>query len=290
MEVGRAEHQGAVIDGKLYVFGGYVDRTYRPTARADVYDPATDTWSRIADLPVGITHSGVASDGRVIYFAGGYPAGTGGRSQVFATDDVFFYDPATDRYTDLPGLPARRGGGALALDGRTLHFFGGSDIDRKDVDDHWSLNLDALDAGWRSRAPLPLARNHLGAAAVGGKVYAVGGQQEQDDEATFRDEVDVYDPSTDTWTPVADLPSPKSHITSATVVRDGQILVLGGETDNNPTNTVSSYNPATNSWTSLTPLRGNRFSGVADNLNGGLIYNGGNNNGFRDTTWIGSYE
>ena len=291
MPIGRSEAHGTVIDGKLYVFGGYLDRTYRPTARADVYDPATNTWSRIADLPTGLTHCGTASDGRVIYFAGGYPPGPNGHTQTFGTDHVFYYDPPTDSYIDLPSLPVARGGGGLALDGRVLHYFGGSDLNRNDTPTHWALDLDNLPAGWKTLAPLPAARNHIGAAVIDGKIYAVGGQQLQDQAADYRDEVDVYDPSTDRWTAVASLPVPRSHITNATMVRDGKILVLGGQTNGqDKLNHVTEYDPAADRWSSLTPLPGNRLSGVAASLGTGLIFAGGAGNGFTKTTWIGSFE
>jgi hypothetical protein len=90
---------------------------------------------------------------------------------------------------------------------------------------------------------------------------------------------------------VADLPVARSHITNATIVRDGKILVLGGQTHGrDKVNLVSEYDPTTNTWTSLTPLPGDRFSGVAANLGTGLIFASGSGNGFTKTTWIGSFE
>jgi N-acetylneuraminic acid mutarotase len=280
---------GAVVNGKLYVFGGYVDTTFKPTRRSDAYDPATNTWTRVADLPVGSTHAGTVVDGNSVYFAGGYPETA--TFQTYATTAVWRYDAVADAFTAMPALPAGRGGGALALLGRELHYFGGSDAARADAASHWSLNLDDLPAGWVSKAPLPLARNHVGGVALGGKIYAVGGQQGQNDASVFRDEVDVYDPAADAWTPAAPLPAPpRSHITNSTIVWGGQILTFGGEKAGHQVLTdVSCYAPAQNLWATPFRLPAGRLSGVADALpDGRIIYAGGSSStGLQSNVWIG---
>lgn len=108
--IARSEAQSVVLDGKLYVFGGYINTTYTPTRRADVYNPINNTWTRITDLPIGLTHSGTAVDGKNIYLAGGYPAKpTGGQS--FTTQDVWKYNVETNTWSSMPPLPQARGSG-----------------------------------------------------------------------------------------------------------------------------------------------------------------------------------
>src|SRR5437762_1201159 len=53
----RYEAAGAVVNNRLYVFGGYRNQQIQATSRSDVYDPATDKWSRIADMPEPLTHA-----------------------------------------------------------------------------------------------------------------------------------------------------------------------------------------------------------------------------------------
>lgn len=284
----RQEAGGTVVNGKLYVFGGYVDTTYRPTRRVDVYDPAANTWSRGADLPVGLTHAGIANDGRYIYIVGGYPAGEGTRSQIFATDAVRRYDTVENKWTTLAALPGKRGGGALVLLGRTLHYFGGSDINRIDRDEHWSFDLDRPAAGWTGRADIPGARNHLAGTAVGGVIYAIGGQNSQDSNARMSTQVLRYDPAADKWTPVASLPKARSHASHSTAVYNGRIYTFAGEGQGNVNLTdVSMYDPAANKWTNLTPLPSPRKSGVADIIDGKVVFTGGGNSGLKTTTWVG---
>src|SRR4051812_38561864 len=72
--VKRTEAQGATLFGRLYVFGGYEDSTFRLYPRSDVYDPATNAWTQLADMPVATTHAGTTTDvgSDSVYFAGGY--------------------------------------------------------------------------------------------------------------------------------------------------------------------------------------------------------------------------
>jgi N-acetylneuraminic acid mutarotase len=284
--VGRSEGMGAVVNGKLYLFGGYVDTTFKPTNRGDVYDPATNPWRQVASLPFGVSHMGTVAVGDSIYFAGGYPAT--GTNQTFSTTAVWRYDTVADSFSNLPALPSARGGGALVALGRVLHFFGGSDAARKDAAQHWALDLNNLAAGWVVRAPLPLATNHVAGAVVDGKIYCIGGQQNQDSAAVQRAEVQMYDPATDRWTARAPLPLARSHITSSTFVRNGQILVLGGlGPGNRVINRVDSYNPVTNTWTQLTSLPSNRMSGVSDLLpDGRIVFTTGN---MVKNTWVGTF-
>lgn len=268
----RSEAFGAFANGKLYVFGGYYgDPSYTPTQRADVYDPATNTWMAIANLPRGLSHSGVAVDDDNIYMAGGYPAQLDGTGQNFSTTAVWKYDTRTNAYTSMPPLPAARGGGVLVRIERILHYFGGSDRSRRDAGTHWALDIDAGTA-WKTLAPMPTPRNHLGGALLNGKIYAVGGQNGQDARALYRSNVDAYDPSTDMWTAAASLPQVRSHHNASTFAMGGRIIAVGGESAFSGARlaNVTAYDPTTNTWTELEPMPVKRTAGVAGQVNGVL--------------------
>src|SRR6476469_1330608 len=59
----RYEAEGIAVGSKLYALGGFTDNTNKATKRCDAYDPATDTWTQLADMPEAVTHSGTAVDG-----------------------------------------------------------------------------------------------------------------------------------------------------------------------------------------------------------------------------------
>ena len=275
----------ATIDGKMYVFGGYLDSTFTPTNRVDVYDPATDTWTRLADsdMPVATSHSGCTVMGRNVILAGGYPRGAGGTGQTFSTTGVWSWNVDTHVWTTLPSLPAARGGGALVNLGGVLHYFGGADSSRHDANTHWYLYPNASE--WKPLAPMLTNRNHMGAVVLDNKIYAIGGQQNQDAQEIPQAAVEVYDPATHAWSAAASLPFGRSHIAGATLVMNGRIVVLGGETTfNTVVSDVVAYDPATNHWTAMTSLPATRNSGVASFINGELIYSTGR---FATTTYRG---
>jgi N-acetylneuraminic acid mutarotase len=286
--LGTHEIHGEVVNGKLYIFGGYdVNKrpNWTPTKRSYVFDPIANIWTAIADLPHtpngsgfgGITHEGLTNDGTNIYFAGGYTSNSNGTGQIFGTKQVWRYNVASNNYTRLPDLPQALAAGQMRYLNGKLHYIGGANYSRSDVSIHYALDLNNLSAGWKALAPLLNPVNHPGSAVYGGKIYYIGGSHHQDNNSVVQKTLQVYSPNTNTWTKLADMRVGRDHISSAVVVMGTRILVLGGETSHNVlSNLVSAYSPATNTWTELTPLTAGKSAGVAAILNGNIYYTGGN--------------
>jgi N-acetylneuraminic acid mutarotase len=285
---GTSEAQGALVGGRLYTFGGFDPSKpcCTPTRHAFVYDPATNAWSRLSDLPEGVSHAGTATDGTDIYLVGGFVEDASRTYQIFGTIHVWVYRVASDRYEPMPPLPDLRAAGTLAhLDGK-LHFIGGLSAGQAhDTDQHWVLDLAGGATAWTTAAPLPTPRNHLGSAVHGGKIYVIGGQHDHDETLVTVPDVEVYDPATDGWTRRASMPRARSHITGSTFVFRDRILVLGGEIANAAlVDDVTAYDPATDTWVALTPMPVKRFSGVAAPMLGGFVYTTGD---WHDATLLG---
>ena len=222
----RFEAPGAVIDGKLYVFGGFTLPDLTASSRCDVFDPASGEWTRIGDLPAAVTHAAAVQDGRSVWFLGGFVGDHPGA----ATNAVWRYDADGDSWTPGPALPALRASGAAAILGRTLHFFGGSEGDRvTDSGDHWTLDLDHTQQGWQFAPPLPSTRHHLSAAALDGLIYAMGGQVNHDASGRDQARTDIFDPAIGEWRIGPSLPRPKAHFEPGTFFVDGRLCIVGGE-------------------------------------------------------------
>jgi len=290
----RAEAVGGAVNGKLYVFGGFngegsQDTTIPLQKRSDVFDPtapAGKQWRRLKDMPFGFTHAEGLVVGNQIWFVGGYQGDHPGPGET----KVLVYETTTDTWTNGPDLPEPRGAGASAVIGRTIYFTGGMDATRtKEEGTTWALNLDNLAAGWVRKADLPNPRNHVAGAALNGYFYVIGGQHGQEERQVSQAEVDRYNPVSDTWVTVASLPSPRSHISSSTLVYQGRILVIGGETANGqPRTTIYAYDPRTNQWSilgNLPDIRSTAVSGIVGNM---LLVSTGNGPGPTTTTWVGT--
>ncbi len=288
----RFEAQGAVVNGKLYVIGGFYNSQIQATKHVDVYDLASNTWQRIADIPEAITHAPVVVDGATIYVLGGYVGDNPGGS----TKHVWKLNTTTSTWSAGPDLPADRGGAGAAMLGRTIHFYGGAtrtagqynDTDRAD---HYVLNLDT--GIWSSAANLPNPRNHLGGVALNGKVYAIGGQRERFESSGNQTQVDVYDPASNTWGRAANLPLGRGHITSSVFTVSGRIMVVGGTVNGGDNGLASDdvllYDPSTNVWLDLPPIPGIRKTPVASLSQNTLVVSTGAGYGATSATWTAPF-
>jgi N-acetylneuraminic acid mutarotase len=110
---------------------------------------------------------------------------------------------------------------------------------------------------------LPKARDHMAVVATAGKIHAIGGRLAGPVERTGQH--DVYDPATNSWTPAAPLPTPRSGV--AAVLYQEKILVLGGELPPNHTFVENeSYDAASERWVALAPMPAGRHG-----FGGGVI-------------------
>ena len=284
----REEAVTFVSGGKMYVIGGYYNSDFDATKRVDVYDPSTNKWSRKKDAPSKITHAGMAVDSStgtvwlVAGFIGDFPAPPG-------TDAVWKYSPASDTWSRGPDLPVARGAGGSAIVDGKLYFMGGATADRKSQSTNcYVLDLKDQSAGWKSIAGMPAARNHLGVTAVGGKIYAIGGQTGVEAQASFKTDVYVYDPDTNQWTSTTKLPASYSHFANAIAVyKNRYIMIAGGEAPHNTARSeVYLFDTQTKKWAKLTNLPSGRRTGVGVIIGTKFVYSTGYKSGqFQNTTW-----
>lgn len=247
----RFEAATAVVGDRLYLFGGFETRGLRATTRSDRYDPATDSWTRIADLPAPVTHAGIAVDGTFVWVVGGFVGDNPGT----ATDSVWRYDSVNDRWEPGPSLPEPRASAPLVRHRRSLHFFGGLRSDRTtDSGDHWRLDLDSPSA-WEPRAALPEPRNHAAGIELDGTIYMIGGQHGHD--GVFEDvaSVHAYDPASDSWRERAPLAYGRSHFEPGTFSANGKIVIVGGRANARlVVYDVTAYDPIADKWNDLVPM------------------------------------
>lgn len=69
MPTARSGIAVAVLDGKLFVFGG--ERLGGTYLQAEAYDPETNTWAELAPMPSPVHGTGAAVVGETIYIPGG---------------------------------------------------------------------------------------------------------------------------------------------------------------------------------------------------------------------------
>ena len=248
----RSEVASAVLEGKIYIAGGFV-ATGQSTSIVEMYDPAADVWSRKAGMPEARDHAmAVALDGRLYVFGGGLGS---------PVRTAFVYSPSSDSWARLPDMPYRRtSGGAGVIAGKVLLAGGVGESPSA------TMVYDPSANSWSSGPSLPAPREHLAVVSAAGGVFVIGGRWDGALKATN----EVLDSLSGSFRQMAAMPTPRGG-TSGGVAR-GRILVAGGEAFD-PSRTfpqVEVFDPAGNTWSPApdlpTPRHGLAVQGVGDTL------------------------
>lgn len=99
---------------------------------------------------------------------------------------------------------------------------------------------------WEAAIPMPTPRSEVGAAAIGSRIYVVGGI---DGFARTLSTVELFDTELNLWTSVRSLPKPVHH--AAVAATGGKLYVFGGFTGigATPVDSLYVYDPLTDRWT-----------------------------------------
>lgn len=225
---------GAVVcDGYLYVYGGHAGKTHSydtASVLGTFYRLKLDGGTKWEELPGGPIAQGLnlaAHKGRVYRVGGMQPRNRPGEpADNYSLAECARYDPQTRRWELLPPLPAPRSSHDVVVVGDQLVVVGGWWLRGRDQDPVWHdtallLDLTAAEPKWRT-IPQPFQRRALTAAAVGSRVYVLGGLTADGPDRR----VDVLDLVTGRWTAGPDLPgADRVAFSPAAAVVAGRLLV-----------------------------------------------------------------
>jgi N-acetylneuraminic acid mutarotase len=237
-----------VINGKIYVTGGYSDHEgVFPWKTVYMYNPTTNTWTKKRDMPsidLGYGDKEYPAGGGVTGVLNGTLYVVSGAFYAYepwgyfeAYHSLFFrYNPGTDQWTTLPppfaGIPtvSPYAGGVIA---GKFYVMAGSPY----THDSYLAVYDPASNRWTAKTALRLSRPGAGTATLAGKLYVIGGRRYNAalDAMDTLDKTFVYDPTTDLWTTRASMPSPRTGLAATTVRRLGKarIEVVGGSAPGN---------------------------------------------------------
>jgi len=227
-------NQAAVLKGKIYVSGGchFIACVYNgPSSALYVYDLATDTWSRKAEMP------GIRDAYGELLFSGMFgPTGViAGQLYTLSSchygDAPYFYDcydpamlfyrynPVTDRWTNLPSPKySYRYGGVI---GKKFYAVG----------DHVEVYDPAHNQWTTKRDPTRAPSFGGGATEMLSRIYVAGGvgYDSVGNWVGLRS-LWMYDPAVGDWTRRANLPTGRYGVAAAKVFINGQprMEVVGG--------------------------------------------------------------
>ena len=217
----------AALGGAVYAFGGYsgVPHAYNREGQSGELwrlDPATQQFSRINTSEPTQGAALVAAGDKLVRLGGMRARNARGEpDDIFSLDEVASFSPATGSWTALSPLPKPRSSHAAASLGQTVYIVGGWQLAgsaQKGTFADALLALDLASNSYRS-VPQPFALRALAAAALDGKLVALGGISR---EGKFSREVHVFDPVSARWSRAADFPVDGFGIAASS---DGDTLV-----------------------------------------------------------------
>jgi N-acetylneuraminic acid mutarotase len=241
-------------------------------------------WGRLAPFPDPAEELyGIAAGGKLYVFGGLAPGWT-------PKGVAYEYDPDADAWSQKKNMPLPSHHVAFAELNGKIYVMGGFVKPAKGptawqpIDNAWEY--DPAKDTWRALAPMPTKRGSPNAAAVGGKIYVIGGagihpgsketslHPARPHRAVGTNE--VYDPKTNTWETRSPMPTARNH--AAVGVVNNKIYVIGGRigaafsTRASNTDIVEEYDPATDQWGAVKMPMPTPRSAVAWGTHKGKIY------------------
>jgi len=233
------------------------------------FDPVTDSWSTRTPIPVPFRESFAAAqlDDHVFIFGGAKPRPLQDERLPAPNaylDEVLEYDPSLDAWSVKASMPTARGdAGVGVIDGK-FYVVGGSAFDVPGPLNIVEVYDPATDT-WSTKAPMLTGHAGPAVGVINNILYVAGGQVGDANSSDLGAFVEAYDPTTDTWTRKADMPTARTSLGGAAL--DGVFYAIGGsakyiiDTDKGPIvecckaiTTVEAYDPIADSWTTKAPL------------------------------------
>ncbi|RBP25695.1 N-acetylneuraminic acid mutarotase [Marinobacter pelagius] len=263
---------GAEVDGKMYAVGGKNSSGHLNTLF--IYDPVSDSWSQGANLPGEAVENpaAVSLNGKLYVFGGSTGPFSG------AVNNAAVYNPSTNSWTVLADMPTARGGvTAQALNG-LIYVIGGMSDQGASLNEVEVYNPSTN--SWQTAPSLTYVRDNSGSAVLDGKIYVFGGRHREATGNTVEGAirtVEMFAPANNSWLEMTPMPTGRRAMSVGSI--NGKAQIAGGEFNENTTSGVfeqnEEYDPATNTWRSLTKVPTPKHGAAAATIDGALYIMGG---------------
>ncbi|MFA6924420.1 MAG: protein kinase [Bacteroidales bacterium] len=216
----RTEMGCALVDKKIYCFGGWQGDKKGMTNKAEIYDIENNTWDSLPRLPKFITSASAVSIKNQIYILGG----TLGETKTY----FFRFNTETLKYDSLNVFKNQRSNLCLIVINDRIIAIGGSAFKKgqynwlDDVDEY-NPNLNT----WTKKANIPNPITVSSAVLKGYEIHLIGGSTiENDITKRIKNYHFVYNYKNNTWS--IEKPLPFNIHNHQAVCINGKIIIIGG--------------------------------------------------------------
>ena len=251
-----------VLGGQVYVYGGHtgkahdysVETTLSDFMRLQLVDG--EEWETLPGANRAQGTRLVAFEGSIYRLGGMQPRKeSDGHVGLYSLADFARYDIRERKWTDLSPMPEARSSHEAVIVGSKIYVGGGWKMEGEAGGKFWHNTMFVVDLResepkWKSLTQ-PFQRRALSAESVDGKIYFIGGMDEDNDTSR---EVDVYDTLSGKWSKGPMLPSgPVQGFGSAACRVNGRLIASPYSAN------LWTLNAAGNEWENWGKLTQRRF-------------------------------
>ncbi|KAI4690763.1 uncharacterized protein J4E88_002236 [Alternaria novae-zelandiae] len=254
------------------------------------YSITNNTWTTRASMPRGLNHANAAVVDGKIYVLGGLAETDNETTRVWgAVPDSWMYDPLTDAWETIPGIPTGEERGSAAVGTYQSKIYLAAGMSELELVEHGRQNsvsvvsvFDTKTRTWlavpEAAKYIPEARDHAGAAVVGSKMYVLGGRDSG--QENLRDTVfilDLCDLEAGWKTSSTRMPTARGGVAAGVIGK--HIYVFGGEgntlSETGVFNQVEVYDTVRDRWSKAGKMKLPRHGTYAVGVEGKVYIPGG---------------
>ena len=219
----------ALPGGRMLITAGEIDCDGCNALIPVIYDPATNSWTQLTNASQSLPyypHMFVLPDGRVL-------AASANRGPMASVA----LDTGSQTWTTVDPAVLDGGSAATYAPGKIIKSGLGRDPDlpgAPSVPTTYVIDMSQASPAWRQTASMAFPRTeHNLTLLPDGTVLATGGSRNSDvgDTAAAVLEAELWSPTTETWTTMAAMQTPRMYHSTALLLPDGRVLVAGGGRD-----------------------------------------------------------
>jgi hypothetical protein len=266
------EYPGLAImpDGKVLAVTGH-PLGGKSLASAELYDPQRNTWIPTGSL--NVPRNGVDPGGLVPLVNGKFLiAGGGTENRSVHEAELYDYPTGTWISTGSMNVPRCVHSSTLLTSGNVL-VVGGIDWITEEV--HASAEVYDYKTGvWKETGSMATPRiSHRAVRLSDGRILVTGGNSTYPEERVVAT-AEIYEPETGVWRETAPMHTARrGHV--AAVLQDGRVLVAAGSSghfkSNQQLSAAEVFDPQTEKWTAVAPMREARWGPTETLLRDGKV-------------------